>query len=470
MTSEPRPPSRRGLTAPPRSPATATDGHAERPSGPLHPVPAAAALRRSAAWRDRGAAPTVRLSDDPAATPPPPCHDHRLPPAPPVPPPPVAAARGVGRSGWHAFTAGAVRLSTSTATGWSRSPGSASSLLSVLLLISAAILQHLPPFSYTVGSVAERHRRTVVDHAAEAADAAASPRTARGARAGDQDREEGHARAATSSSRSTANGVRISPHARSTATAVASRSGRLVGGSGAAASARRRLARRRRGVEIKLPPGADSEEVREAVEEARAGGDRGDPRVAEAGRRGRAGGRRGARRATSAASSRRSSAASGASATARIGDFLTDLAWLVIVASAILKISYKRHDPGRGRRPRGATETAESEQLKRQVVEARMAAMQAQVEPHFLFNTLASIDHLIETDPPRASQMQKNLIALLRASMPSMRESNAGGAQPRPRDGGDPALPRDPQGAHGRAPADRASRCPRACCRPSSRR
>jgi sensor histidine kinase YesM len=53
-----------------------------------------------------------------------------------------------------------------------------------------------------------------------------------------------------------------------------------------------------------------------------------------------------------------------------------------------------------------------------------MAAMQAQVEPHFLFNTLASIDHLIETDPARASQMQKNLIALLRASMPSMREAH----------------------------------------------
>ena len=52
-----------------------------------------------------------------------------------------------------------------------------------------------------------------------------------------------------------------------------------------------------------------------------------------------------------------------------------------------------------------------------------MAAMQAQVEPHFLFNTLASIDHLIETDPARASQMQKNLIALLRASMPTMRDT-----------------------------------------------
>ena len=56
-----------------------------------------------------------------------------------------------------------------------------------------------------------------------------------------------------------------------------------------------------------------------------------------------------------------------------------------------------------------------------------MAAMQAQVEPHFLFNTLASIDHLIETDPARASTMQKNLIALLRASMPTMREASGKG-------------------------------------------
>jgi len=53
--------------------------------------------------------------------------------------------------------------------------------------------------------------------------------------------------------------------------------------------------------------------------------------------------------------------------------------------------------------------------------------MQAQVEPHFLFNTLASIDHLIEVDPKRASVMQKNLIALLRASMPTMREAGDGG-------------------------------------------
>jgi hypothetical protein len=106
-----------------------------------------------------------------------------------------------------------------------------------------------------------------------------------------------------------------------------------------------------------------------------------------------------------------------------VGDSLTDFAFFWIVASAILKITYKGRMQAEVKAA-AATETAESEQLKRQVVEARMAAMQAQVEPHFLFNTLASIDHLIETDPPRASTMQKNLIALLRASMPTMRESH----------------------------------------------
>ncbi len=105
-----------------------------------------------------------------------------------------------------------------------------------------------------------------------------------------------------------------------------------------------------------------------------------------------------------------------------------DLAMLLIVASMILKVTYKARIQAEARAAL-ATETAEAETLKRQVVEARMAAMQAQVEPHFLFNTLASIDHLIETDPPRASTMQKNLIALLRATMPSLRETRPGAAR-----------------------------------------
>jgi signal transduction histidine kinase len=71
-----------------------------------------------------------------------------------------------------------------------------------------------------------------------------------------------------------------------------------------------------------------------------------------------------------------------------------------------------------------ATRRAETEQLERTVVEARMEALQAQIEPHFLFNTLASIDQLIQTDPPRASRMQQSLIRYLRSAMPQMREGS----------------------------------------------
>jgi hypothetical protein len=112
--------------------------------------------------------------------------------------------------------------------------------------------------------------------------------------------------------------------------------------------------------------------------------------------------------------------------TLRWGDFLQDLATLWVLFSIVVKATYKGRKEAEAKAA-AAEETAEAEALKRQLVEARLATMQAQVEPHFLFNTLASIDHLIETDPKRASQMQKNLIALLRATMPTMRE--AGGQQ-----------------------------------------
>jgi hypothetical protein len=112
----------------------------------------------------------------------------------------------------------------------------------------------------------------------------------------------------------------------------------------------------------------------------------------------------------------------------RLGDGLMDFSLLWVLLSIVIKITYKGRLQAETKAAQAA-ETAEAESLKRQVVEARMAAMQAQVEPHFLFNTLASIDHLIETAPERASQMQKNLIALLRASMPTMREASTGGTR-----------------------------------------
>jgi len=70
-----------------------------------------------------------------------------------------------------------------------------------------------------------------------------------------------------------------------------------------------------------------------------------------------------------------------------------------------------------------ANAAVERESMQRQLSEAKMQMMQAQVEPHFLFNTLASVEHLIETDPPRASAMQRSLIRYLRAVLPQMRDN-----------------------------------------------
>jgi len=97
--------------------------------------------------------------------------------------------------------------------------------------------------------------------------------------------------------------------------------------------------------------------------------------------------------------------------------------FLLIVASFIIKVV------ARGKRraeltANEATKRAETEQLERTVLEARMEALQAQIEPHFLFNTLGSIDQLIQTDPPRASRMQQSLIRYLRSAIPQMREAS----------------------------------------------
>jgi signal transduction histidine kinase len=70
-----------------------------------------------------------------------------------------------------------------------------------------------------------------------------------------------------------------------------------------------------------------------------------------------------------------------------------------------------------------ANAAAERESMQRQLSETKMQMMQAQVEPHFLFNTLASVEFLIETDPPRASAMQRSLIQYLRAVLPQMRDN-----------------------------------------------
>ena len=292
-------------------------------------------------------------------------------------------------------------------------------LFALLLLILASVLQKLPPFRTSWTEVIDEIPKVAIPKAPQLPEIPPIPPIPNirietpGSMASDANDDD----VVISVDK---DGVRITPRSASPAASA-----------GAAASAAAPTASSGGGsVEIALP-GATREAIREAVRAAREA-------AREAAQESRQQAEKARREAQDAIEEARRDAdearrdAAEAIAEARkskrtrivsFGDWMEDFAFFWIVASALLKITYKGRVQAE-EKAAVATETAESEQLKRQVVEARMAAMQAQVEPHFLFNTLASIDHLIETDPPRASQMQKNLIALLRASMPTMRESH----------------------------------------------
>ena len=250
-------------------------------------------------------------------------------------------------------------------------------LLAILAIVGTGILSEMPPFSSRWGD-----DRRIVQPGAQRKEPAVVVQRGKG---------DGH----TYEIRIDERGVRISPKKPASAASSAASSAE------AAASDLPPVPpippeAPEGGVTIKLPPGADTDEIKRAIEEAQSEiedviADT-KPRVVTV-------------RAF------------------RLGDYMVQFLMVLIVITIIAKVM------GAGQKKaeavaEAATEMAESEALKRQVVEARMAAMQAQVEPHFLFNTLASIDHLIETDPARASKMQKNLITLLRASMPTLREAD----------------------------------------------
>jgi hypothetical protein len=64
-------------------------------------------------------------------------------------------------------------------------------------------------------------------------------------------------------------------------------------------------------------------------------------------------------------------------------------------------------------------------QTQRRTIESRLQAMQARVEPQFLFNTLAQVKQLYDSDGALADRMLDDLIAYLRAALPHLRESSS---------------------------------------------
>ncbi|HYM48055.1 MAG TPA: sensor histidine kinase [Burkholderiaceae bacterium] len=97
----------------------------------------------------------------------------------------------------------------------------------------------------------------------------------------------------------------------------------------------------------------------------------------------------------------------------------------IVTVSIIFSTFWYRHLSGKRRLAHAEAESererARAVELQRQAIDAQLRSLQAQIEPHFLFNTLANVVSLIDTAPDKARLMLERLIELLRASLAASR-------------------------------------------------
>jgi signal transduction histidine kinase len=99
----------------------------------------------------------------------------------------------------------------------------------------------------------------------------------------------------------------------------------------------------------------------------------------------------------------------GAWATFAQSHYLQNLDWMLVTYAAVVGLSYAlnyyRESQARA---------LQAAQLETSLVEARLKALEAQLHPHFLFNTLHAISSLVHSDPEAADRMISRLSDLLR--------------------------------------------------------
>ncbi len=91
--------------------------------------------------------------------------------------------------------------------------------------------------------------------------------------------------------------------------------------------------------------------------------------------------------------------------------------WIAVAAIVRQKEAFARDQE--------LTFALERSELERQALDARLHLLQAQVAPHFLFNTLANVQALVDAGSPHASAVLRSLTAYLRAAVPLLHESAA---------------------------------------------
>lgn len=96
------------------------------------------------------------------------------------------------------------------------------------------------------------------------------------------------------------------------------------------------------------------------------------------------------------------------------------LVWLPQLAVSLLR--YRQYE----RLTAQLQREAENERLARELADSQLRLLRAQIEPHFLFNTLGAVQQLAQHGAPRAAELTANLIDFLRSSMRDMRSEQVG--------------------------------------------
>ncbi|WP_229261972.1 sensor histidine kinase [Duganella guangzhouensis] len=100
----------------------------------------------------------------------------------------------------------------------------------------------------------------------------------------------------------------------------------------------------------------------------------------------------------------------------------------LVIAAFVALLMYMVRNATERRVARATEEARQREFLAssaRMLAEARLKALQAQIEPHFLYNTLANVVSLIGPQPAQAQHMLERFIDYLRASLAASRSEEA---------------------------------------------
>jgi signal transduction histidine kinase len=103
----------------------------------------------------------------------------------------------------------------------------------------------------------------------------------------------------------------------------------------------------------------------------------------------------------------------------RVMGFVLITATVLLVAPALALGALYRERDAQARNDRLRFELDRST-FEKQALDAQLRLLHAQIEPHFLFNTLANVQALVESGSAQAAPVLKSLIAYLRAAMPQL--------------------------------------------------